>query len=292
MSTAQLIPLVQTFVLSRQAAGLSPRTVEFYDAHLHAFLDALPPNPTADHLNASAIEGYLAQRQQEVKPRSVHAAWRAIRAFCNWMQTRQEQFPEWTNPVPHITGPKLPRKKVPPIERDALDKLVKACKGHNFLDHRDKAIFLVLASSGLRASELLSLRQGDVNLNNGLVHIEQGKGGADRIAIVSRKARLALADYLGHLERRKPATPLWWSQRGPLTYSGLASMMRKRAEEADVPRPGAHAFRRRWATDMVPKLGTHVVQALGGWADVASMRPYVQLRPEDLLDAYESNMED
>lgn len=290
MSQPQLTSLVDHFLISRQAAGLSPRTVQFYEQQLRYFIDSLPQNSTIANLTIEAVEFYLTQRQKEVCPRSVHAAWRAIRAFCNWLETRQERFPEWTNPIPKITPPKLPKKKVPAVNRNDLNKMVKTCKRHTFYDDRDRAVLLVLASSGLRASEFLNLKMKHVNLSNGAVRVEHGKGGTDRITIISPEARLALADYLSHLLDKDGNKPLWWSRQGPLTYSGLHNIIKSRAQKAGVPCPGIHAFRRRWASDMVSKLGPHIVQALGGWENIASMKPYIQLTEEDLLKAYENTV--
>jgi len=285
MTYPDLTSLLETFLLSRQAASLTPGTVAFYQWQLRPFIEQLGPEAVLKHLTAETIERYLAKRQEEVAPRSVHAAWRSIRVLCNWLATR---YPDWTNPVSQVTGPKLPKNKAPVLDREVLDKLVRCCKTHDFLDDRDRAVFLVLASSGLRASELLALKQENINLNNGVVRVERGKGGGERIAIISPEARLALADYLRHLLVRGPRRALWWSRRGPLQYSGLVEIMKRRARLAKVPHPSVHSFRRRWATDMAPRLGLHVVQALGGWENIVSLKPYVQLSEQDLLEAYEN----
>ena len=285
MTYPNLASLLETFLLSRQAANLTPRTVSFYQWQLQPFIEHFESNAILTRITAEAIERYLVKRQKEVAPRSVHAAWRSIRVFCNWLAAR---YPDWTNPVPQVTGPKLPKNKAPVLDREVLNKLVRCCKNHDFIDDRDRAIFLVLVSSGLRASELLALKQGNINLDNGIVRVERGKGGSERIAIVSPDARLALVDYLRHLLVRGPRRTLWWSRRGPLQYSGLVEIMKRRAKLANVPQPSAHSFRRRWATDMAPRLGLHVVQALGGWENIASLKPYVQLSEQDLLEAYEN----
>ena len=301
MSRNELTPLVQTFLISRQAAGLSPRTVEFYAQQLGCFLTHLeshatpcqalpsqakpsPAGPSLADLTSETIERYLAERQTQVSARTVHAAWRAIRAFCNWLHTRH---PDWANPISTCNAPKLPRQKVPPVDREVVEKMVKTCKGHLFFTDRDRAILLVLASSGLRSGEFLNLKQEDVNLANGALRVTRGKGGTCRITIIDPKARLALADYLGHLTQ---PGPLWVGLQGPLTYAGLVGILRRRAVAANVPAPSPHAFRRRWASDMVPKLGPWVVQALGGWSDIESMKPYISLSESDLLDAYQKGL--
>ena len=208
---------VERFLLSRRAAGLSPRTVEFYEQQLRYFTESLPPNSTIDKLEASLIENCLAQRQQEVNQRTVHAAWRTIRVFCKWLSTR---YPDWENPVPRVTAPKLPRHKPEPVTRDDLQAILSTCKGHGFFTDRDRAILLVLATSGLRAKGFLGLTQGDIDLHTGSVHVQKGKGGAQRMTIISPEARLAVADYLSHLQQRNVKNPRVKSERN-LTEAGL-----------------------------------------------------------------------
>ena len=288
MSQLPLTRLVETFLLSRRAAGLSPRTIEFYEQQLRYFINSIAENPAIDKLTVDAVEAYLAQRQEEVSQRSVHAAWRAIRAFCNWLETREDRFPDWQNPVPRVTAPKLPKHKPEPVARNDLHSMLQTCKGHDFFDDRDRAILLVLATSGLRAQEFLALSQGDVDLRTGSVQVNEGKGGTQRMTIISPKARLAVSDYLSHLVDKNVNKPLWFGRQGPLTYSGLQAIIKRRAQAADVPAPSPHDFRRRWASDLVPKLGPWVVQALGGWSSMEIVRQYVTLSEEDLLNAYDA----
>lgn len=272
------------FLRSRQVAGYSERTVQFYEQQLRYFADTLPQNSDITKLDANTIEKYLAQRRTEVKPHSIYGAFKAISAFCNWLITR---MPEWHNPIPQVTKPRLPKQHPKPVSKDVVAAMIETCSGRDFLDIRDKAILLVLSSSGLRAQELLSLRQQDVNLETGSVYVVKGKGGKSRITIISPDAREAVKRYLPYLNNDGP---LWWGRRGPLTYAGLQAILRKRAKNASVPAPSAHDFRRRWASDMVPKLGPWVVQAMGGWSNMEIVRSYVTLSEEDLLKAYRDNV--
>jgi len=286
MSEPTLTTLTEAFLISRQAAGSATQTYIFYQQQLGHFVRSLSESATILDLTPETIESYLAQRRQEVSPRSVHAAWRAIRALCNWLDTRREHYPQWTNPVSRIAAPQLPHTKLPPIERDDLAAMLRACSGHTFYADRDRAVLLVLASSGLRASEFLALNQEDIDLHTGIVRVRCGKGGKSRVTIISPQARLAITDYLGHLVHRDPSQPLWWGRKGPLSHNGLGAILTRRAVEVGVPAPSPHDFRRRWASDMVPKLGPWVVQALGGWAGMEIVEQYVTLSEQDLLDAY------
>jgi len=298
MSEGELTTVVSAFIISRSAAGNSQTTVHFYEQQLGYFLrylesPAMPrlaqPRPTSPglaDLTSEAIENYLAQRQGEVKPRSVHCAWRAIRALCNWLGSRTERYPDWVNPVPKITPPRLPRTKAPPADQPIVDQMLKACRGHDKMTDRDRAILLVLVSSGLRSCELLGLKQEHIDLHTGEVTVLHGKGDIRRMAIISPTARLAVADYLSHLDRSDPSQPLWWGRKGPLSYGGLCHLLTALAKRAGVSAVSAHALRRRWATNMAPHLTPWVLQSLGGWSSFESVKPYISLNRDELLAAY------
>ena len=286
MSEDRLITVVDSFILSREAADLSPRTVEFYVNNLRCFLQHLGPEATLADLTVTAIETYLIERKKQVRPRSVHCAWRAIRALCNWLATRSDCYPGWDNPASKVAAPKLPNQKAPPVKTEVVEQLLHACRDHDLQSDRNRAILLVLASSGLRSCELLQLKQEDVDLHTGKVYVAHGKGDKERIAIISPQARAAIAEYLNHLAHRAPSEPLWWGRKGPLTYSGLDHALKMLSRRAGVNAASAHAFRRRWATDMAPRLGPWVLQALGGWSSLESVKPYISLSEDELLAAY------
>jgi integrase/recombinase XerD len=114
----------------------------------------------------------------------------------------------WTLPTP-----KAPLPVVEPFTKDEIVALIKACdetrqwhtrsgrttRSRHPTAHRDKAIVLMLLDTGLRASEFCSLLRKDVDLSDGSVVIQRGKGGAGRIVYLGRRTRLVLWRYLGQL---------------------------------------------------------------------------------------------
>ena len=128
-----------------------------------------------------------------------------------------------------------------------LTKLLKACEGKAFADRRDKAIILVLADAGPRASELVGLKVEDVDLGDQVL-IVMGKGRRPRGLPLGRKSAAALDGYIRMRNRHKDADlpALWLGARGPLTTSGLRQMLERRGEQVGL-KIHPHAFRHFFA---------------------------------------------
>lgn len=79
---------------------------------------------------------------------------------------------------------------------DELKRLIKACQGKSLQDRRDEAIVRLMAETGMRAGEVLSLQVSDMNLHDGLVTVVRGKGGKGRVAPFGSQTAAALDRYL------------------------------------------------------------------------------------------------
>jgi integrase len=118
------------------------------------------------------------------------------------------------------------------------------------VSRRDKALIMVLADSGPRASEVIGMKVDDVDLGD-LVIIVMGKGRRPRGLPLGRKAAAALDSYIRSRNRHKDADlpELWLGTRGPLTTSGLRQMLIRRGEEVGIkihPHALRHYFADGW----------------------------------------------
>ena len=80
--------------------------------------------------------------------------------------------------------------------------ILKTCDPGRLTGRRDRALLLTLLDTGCRASELLSLNVGDVNLDTGLVWVRHGKGDRGRVTFIGKRAMCMLKK---HLEDREGA---------------------------------------------------------------------------------------
>ena len=160
------------------------------------------------------------------------------------------------------------------------------------LGERDLAMFELLYGCGLRASELLGLRDGDVDLEGGLVRCV-GKGDKERIVPMGGAAAGALTRYLRDgrrtLQRGRRRPELFLNARGgPLTRQGLDYLLRRYLRRAGLlGQASAHTFRHSFATHLLAGgADLRSVQEMLGHANVATTQLYTHVTVEHLREVF------
>ncbi len=117
-------------------------------------------------------------------------------------------------------------------------------------DDRDRAIFLVLLDTGVRAQELCDLHHEAVNLEIGTTLVRYGKGGKTRAVFLGIRSRKAVRTYRRRRTEREAA--LFLTRSGErLTHEAVREMIDPRARAAGLSnQPSAHDFRRAFALNM------------------------------------------
>jgi site-specific recombinase XerD len=207
----------------------------------------------------------------------------ALKLFARWLAT-EEGFD--ADPVLALRAPKLDQRAVPDLSENEVRRMVKACDGGAMRDKRDKAMLVLLAETGLRSAELLGVDVTDIDLDACVLHVRGGKSGTGRRTRFSPGAAATLDRYLRARRTavRNPSTgPMWVSNRGRLTYAGLVSTLKTRAEAADVPDFYVHRLRHTAAVRWLKSGGTETgLMAHGGWKSLSMLDRYVKTANEQL----------
>jgi len=183
------------FIYLENERGLSTRTLTAYRRDLDMllqFLDAeeidQPRQVTQHHIRA-----FIAQKhRQGLGGKSLQRLLSAIRSLFRWML--REGLAEH-NPATPVRAPKSPRHLPATLDADSIGQLLDIpCD--TTLAIRDKAIMELFYSSGLRLSELASLRWEQLDLGSGMVTVT-GKGNRTRMVPVGRMASEALLELQG-----------------------------------------------------------------------------------------------
>lgn len=278
---------VEAFMIDCQVRNLSPKTLGVYRYQLDRFLAWR--SCQAGPVTAHEVRAYLLALRGVVSPSTQHQAFRVLRTFCRW--TVAEGLWE-ANPMERLKPPKLADRPLPPVPIEDVRAMIATCD-RSLLGLRDVALMLALLDTAARASELLGCDVGDADLRSGALVLRHTKEGRVRVTFLGSRARRTLLRYLrdrGNLagDAAMLASPLFATRDGGrLSYWGLRQMLRRRAEKAGVPVPGAHAFRRAACLAML-RNGADVfsVQALAGHADLATTRRYLKLAQDDLAEAH------
>jgi integrase/recombinase XerD len=188
-------PLLQRFLdMLWLEEGLSLNTRKAYQSDLHAFSlwlekDRGLPLEKAD---AGAIEGYLAFRyRKEAKSRSMARLISSLRKFFRYLL--REGLAE-DDPTLRIDPPKIGRPLPKTLSEEDVEALLAAPDVLDPLGLRDRAMLELLYATGLRVTELVSLRVVQVNLRQGVVRVV-GKGSKDRLVPVGEESEVWLARY-------------------------------------------------------------------------------------------------
>lgn len=122
-----LTEMLDSYLLDANARQLSPRTLEFYQQQLGPFLVYVAQNEAErpEELTPRHIRGYLAAlRERGLSKNSIHAAARAIRAFCNFMES-EDVIDD--NPMRKVQMPRHSNRILPAFTSEEMEKLILAC---------------------------------------------------------------------------------------------------------------------------------------------------------------------
>jgi site-specific recombinase XerD len=269
------------FLTSCRARNLSPRTVQRYEQLLTEFAGRYPgelsnvqPNDVREFITYLQHGGH--------NPAGVWTYYRTLKTFYRWLYNEEIIERDIFRKLP---APRIPDVIQPPIELDEIGKLLRVAAGRDFTAVRDRAVFLTLLDTGLRASEFCALKQADINLSTGSVLVRAGKGHKRRVVFIQSRARIAISKYLRVV---KTGDFLWQAADGtPLKYSGLRQIIRRRAAQAGIACPSLHSFRRAFAINAL-RNGMDLIslQRLLGHANLAVIYRYLAMIDDDLSDAH------
>lgn len=272
--------------------GSSAHTITAYKQDLEQFGQFLEQQQLSlEQLEYRDLRYYMAtlQQKQELKKTTLSRKTAAIKSFCKYLN--REGWLEH-NPADLLMAPKKD-KRLPAVisEIDMTAFLDDFLSGEEPLQLRNKAIFELLYSSGLRVSELVALDVKSVQKQKGILRI-LGKGNKERIVPVGQQAQAAIAHYLEDgrplLVKQEEAALFLNNQGGRLTSRGveyiLEQYIRKGALKYKVT---PHAFRHSFATHMLDNgADLRVIQELLGHESLSTTQIYTEVSRSHLQQIY------
>jgi integrase/recombinase XerD len=268
--------------------GLAANTLSAYSADLVRYLDHLErlQRDTPDSILSSDIAGFLGkERERGLSPRSRGRLLSAIRMFHRFLLIERYAT---INPTTIIEAPR-PVKKLPIfLTATEVEKLLGATQGNRPEEIRDRAMLELLYATGLRVSELVNLKQREVNLEVGYL-MTIGKGNKERLVPIGATACHRVADYLeqvrGKQDPEQLQKELFLSRLGEsMTRQAFWNIIKKRALLAGVRTSiSPHTLRHSFATHLlVNGADLRSVQIMLGHADLSSTQIYTHVTRERL----------
>jgi integrase/recombinase XerC len=237
------------------------------------------------------IRGYLGFLHRKNRKSSIARKLSTLRSFFKFLQKNGVVE---DNPVAGLLTPKREKSLPVVLSVDQMFALLDAIEPDALLAARNRAIFEMLYSCGIRVSELTGLGVRDLDMGTGVVRV-LGKGGKERIVPVGRKA---LAAVSGYRERLRAATgigerddgPLFLNlRRGRLTARSVARILKKLAAACGIEAPlSPHALRHTFATHLLDAgADLRSVQELLGHRHLSTTQRYTHVSMDRLMETYD-----
>lgn len=232
---------VDAFLAELALAGRAKTTQELYRCLLMMMARCVGPEQSVKGIRRGQVVAHLAHLSERDSQSYVCLNIRIYKRFFSWLV---EQGEIKQNPLEGMTAKDPPWTPVPPFTQDECQRLLSAARSP-----LEKAVVLLLLDTGLRASELASLRQEDVNLTLNELTI-QGKGGKQRRLALNPEPRKALLDYF---VAQAEANCLLWPEG--FNRKKLAYLLDKIGRRAGVTRVHPHRFRHTFACNLLAASG-------------------------------------
>ncbi|MGD8999318.1 MAG: tyrosine recombinase XerC [Granulosicoccaceae bacterium] len=270
---------------------LSARSIDAYRRDLGRLMDWCEQRQLAEwsELDVHGVRALVAmQHRRGLKGTSIARLLSAIRTFYNYLL---REGAVRLNPAEGIPAPKTPRKLPKVLDPEQLGQLL-AFNDKQPLDCRDRAMFELLYSSGLRLAELVNLDLPDVDFRDALVYVI-GKGAKPRSVPIGRLAIEALRRWLRHRDglAAPEETALFVSRNGTrLSARSVQNRLYKRGLRQGLDtRVHPHRLRHSFASHLLESSGDlRAVQELLGHADISTTQIYTHLDFQHLARVYDA----
>lgn len=279
-----LSDLLAEFVLYSRAANRSPETISWYTKYFGRFQRWLAEHHypvECDSITARMVREYIADLRDRHAPHTISNSVRSVKAVFAWA-VREELL--GSNPLVRIPVPKIPRTDYEVFDVEQVERLLRACDVKAFTGARAFAIVILLFDSGIRAAELVGIRDQDVDWQRGLFKV-RGKGAKERQVPVSARTLRAVRRYVTQRDRFGLADGgrLFVGPNGrALTYSGLAQLLRRLGKRTGL-HVHPHKFRHSFAVNALRNDASLAdIQDQLGHADLTITRHYARQSATDL----------
>ena len=295
--------LLTQYRLSLETANRSPKTLSWYFPILRRFFGFLKENgnnTNPKEIGRFEVRAYIKHLQEakrwankpgngedqgKLSPSAVQGHVRAIKAFWGWLFNNE--YTE-TNVLAKFPLPKVPKTILKTLTPEQIKSFLNAIDRFTSTGTRNYCITLLMIDTGMRISEVVSIRIAELDLNMCRVKIT-GKGQKEREVSIHKITRKELLRYIDSHRQQlcKLESPYLFPARDgdhiSITSMQLAIKRIGRRAGSSGIKYHAHLFRHTFATMFLAKGGdVMVLKDIMGHESILTTQKYVHLLPEDL----------
>ncbi len=242
-------------------------------------------------LDKVAVEDIRAfiKREAQISEKSLARKLSSFRTFYDFMVKKGYLT---VNPMDGVEGPKIGKYLPDVLSVEEVDRLLDFEPDDNF-SFRNRCILELLYSTGLRISELTSLKLENVNLDESLIKV-MGKGSKERIVPLNDIATEYMGKYIKEIRpnmlKKEQTDYIFLNNHGKvLTRQAVFKMIKKRAEDVKLGKDiSPHTLRHSFATHLLQNgADIRFIQELLGHSDVGTTEIYTHIINEALKRDYD-----
>lgn len=240
-------------------------------------------------VTATSLNSYVLFLEKEGrKPATISRSIASMKAFYHYMEKERRIA---ADPAEKLKAPKIEKKMPTILTTEEVTRLLEQPSGTSPKELRDKAMLELLYATGIRVSELISLRVGDVNLK--MEYLTCADMHKERIIPFGSIAREALKRYL---EQGRPVlatddTDDWLFTNcsgGAMSRQGFWKLMKSYGRKAGIETEiTPHMLRHSFAAHMVSNgADLKSVQEMLGHSDISTTQIYTQMKSNRIREVY------
>lgn len=246
--------------------AFSPQTVTSYLYWNKQFLNFANKKP--EEVSEDDIKNYVADLlSRNVSPKSIVLIKAALKFFYDEILSRN---------IVNLKSPKTSKKLPVVLTKEEVKRLIDSIK-----NRKHKLIVMLLYSSGLRLSELLNLKAGDLELDEKIGWVRSGKGAKDRLFLLSNRLIEELKEYV---QDKKEDDFVFTGRNGRMTPRNVQKMIKKIARNTGIEKNvHPHVLRHCFATHLLES-GENIrkIQLLLGHSNLNTTQLYLDISNEEL----------
>jgi len=271
----------------------SPNTLISYQYDLKDFVEFCEALSDKEEENLEKLKQYLEYlKKRKYNPFSIARKISSIKSFLKFLEVEKGINAGF---LLFLESPKLPFRLPKVLSLEEIEKLLNAPDLNNSLGYRDRTMLEVLYATGLRVSELISLKLENINLELGLVRI-LGKGSKERLVPMGDYALKFLKSYLENIrpifENEKSKNFVFLNRRGaPLTRQRFWQIIKEYAKKCGLEdKVSPHVIRHSFATHLLQGgADLRALQMMLGHASLSTTQIYTHLDYKKLKEIYEKH---
>jgi len=279
--------LKEYLTVLRIERNLSNNTLTAYQTDLMFFIDFIVEKGTDDlsEVDTGLLLSFFDKLKKEGKTNSTIARYSsAVKGFYSYLEVNRYIL---NNPTEKLLSTRITRKLPVVLSISEINKILDAPDIEKNEGLRDKAILELMYSSGLRVSEVITLKLSDLMFTDEIIRV-LGKGSKMRIVPVGSSAVHLVKRYLVnvrplHEVKARSGNILFLTRRGKgFSRMGLWKIVKQYANEADIQKQvHPHTFRHCFATHLLEGgADLRAVQEMLGHADISTTQIYTHIDRE------------